>query len=169
MNKLKSNEPVHYNVEVNKSFEDKNSEDLVIAQAKSILENRMNCGPVLNSPGVVKDFLIMQNAEHSSQEVFSAIFLDSQHRKIKYEKMFFGTLTQTSVYPRELAKVALQVNASAVIVSHNHPSGDVTPSSSDIHLTKTLKSALGLIDINLLDHIITGGSKAISLAERGDC
>lgn len=169
MNKLKSNEPVYYNVEVNKSFEDKNSEDLVIAQAKSILEKRMNFGPVLNSPNVVKDFLIMQNAEHSSQEVFSAIFLDSQHRKIKYEKMFFGTLNQTSVYPRELAKVALQVNASAVIVSHNHPSGDVTPSNSDIHLTKTLKSALGLIDIILLDHIITGGSKSISLAERGDC
>ena len=149
MNKLKSNEPVHYNVEVNKSFEDKNSEDLVIAQAKSILEKRMNCGPVLNSPGVVKDFLIMQNAEHSSQEVFSAIFLDSQHRKIKYEKMFFGTLTQTSVYPRELAKVALQVNASAVIVSHDlSTTGFVTNPISTVASTDEAKFLL-LIAVSL--------------------
>ena len=96
-----------------------------------------------------------------------AIFLDAQHRVIAAEEMFHGTLTQTSVYPREVVKRALAHNAAAIIFAHNHPSGVAEPSQSDQHLTTALKQALGLVDVRVLDHFIVAGAGCLSFAERG--
>lgn len=101
------------------------------------------------------------------REVFCAIYLDAQHKVIDFEVLFYGTLSQTSVYPREVVKSALARNAAAMIVAHNHPSGCTEPSRADEYLTNTLKSALNLVDVRLLDHIVVGASGTTSLAERG--
>lgn len=94
------------------------------------------------------------------------MFLDNQHRLIAFEELFFGTIDSASVYPREVLKAALKVNAAAIILAHNHPSGDATPSQADKQITQRLKEALALVDIRVLDHIVVGDS-AISFAERG--
>ena len=104
---------------------------------------------------------------NTKQEVFGVLFLDSQNKVLQYREMFFGTLTQTSVYPREVARIALELGAASVILTHNHPSGSVEPSRADIHLTNTLKSALALVDVRVLDHIIIGGVDSLSMAEKG--
>jgi DNA repair protein RadC len=101
------------------------------------------------------------------QEVFAVLFLDGQHRLLKLEEMFRGTLTQTSVYPREIVRRALELNAGAVILAHNHPSGVAEPSRADETLTQTLKSALQLVDVRVLDHLVVGQGTVISFAERG--
>jgi len=119
-----------------------------------------------NSPNVVKDYLRLVLGGRQ-QEVFMVLFLDSQHRLIASEEMFHGTLTQTSVYPREVVKRALIHNAAAVILSHNHPSGLAEPSSADRMLTDALKQALGLVDVRVLDHFVIGEQGALSFAERG--
>lgn len=121
---------------------------------------------VLNAPEAVRDCLRIHFAgrEHES---FVAMFLDSQHRLIATHELFRGTLTQTSVYPREVVKAALRENAAAVIFSHNHPSGVAEPSTSDQHLTTALKSALALVDVRVLDHFIVAGTSVVSFAERG--
>jgi DNA repair protein RadC len=98
--------------------------------------------------------------------VFAVMFLDNQHRLIAFEELFFGTIDSASVYPREVLKAALKVNAAALIFAHNHPSGDATPSQADKQITQRLKEALALVDIRVLDHIVVGDS-AISFAERG--
>lgn len=133
---------------------------------RRFLEEELKCGDALNSPGAVRDYLkLLLNAhEH---EVFVVIFLDAQNRVIADEEMFRGTLTQTSVYPREVVKAALKHNAGSVIFAHNHPSGVPEPSQSDRLLTDTLKQALSLIDVRVLDHFIVAGSEAVSLAELG--
>lgn len=100
-------------------------------------------------------------------EVFVVMFLDAQNRLIAAEEMFRGTLTQTSVYPREIVKRAIEHNAASVIFAHNHPSGNTTPSRADEQLTYTLKSALQLIDIRVLDHVIVSGNQSLSFAEHG--
>ena len=100
-------------------------------------------------------------------EVFAVLFLDTQHRLIEYAEMFRGTIDSASVYPRELVKEALRLNAAAVIVSHNHPSGNPEPSRADEVLTQRLKEALALVDVRTLDHIIVAGGSTISFAERG--
>lgn len=100
-------------------------------------------------------------------EVFGVLFLDSQHRLIAYEPMFRGTLTQTSVYPREVVIQALAHNAASVVLAHNHPSGSVKPSKADEALTSTLKVALSLVDVRVLDHFVVGGNVAASMAELG--
>jgi DNA repair protein RadC len=99
--------------------------------------------------------------------VFAVLFLDSQHRLIVLEPMFRGTLTQTSVYPREVVKRALALNAGAVILAHNHPSGAAEPSRADEYLTQTLKAALALVDVRVLDHLVVGRGRVTSFAERG--
>ena len=144
-----------------------NEEDSIIAKALAILSRRIAAGPLLNSPQVVRDYLAVQAAKHDGYEVFSVLFLDAQHQVIEYREMFRGTLTQTSVYPREVVRAALAVNASAVILTHNHPSGALEPSRADELLTQTLKSSLNLVDVRVLDHIITAGGKSLSFAERG--
>jgi DNA repair protein RadC len=121
---------------------------------------------VLSSPVAVRDCLRIHFAgqEHES---FIALFLDAQHRLIVMDELFRGTLNQTSVYPREVVKAALRVNAAAVIIAHNHPSGIADPSKSDQLLTTTLQSALSLIDVRVLDHFIVAGADICSFAERG--
>jgi DNA repair protein RadC len=122
--------------------------------------------PALTSPGAVRDYLRL-SLSRKDEEVFVCIWLDAQHRVIACEESFRGTLTQTSVYPREIVKAALGRNAAAVIFAHNHPSGAAQPSRADELLTRNLKDALGLIDVKVLDHFIVAGQQAISFAERG--
>jgi DNA repair protein RadC len=95
------------------------------------------------------------------------LFLDHQHRLLELEEMFRGTLTQTSVYPREVVRRAMALNAAAVILAHNHPSGLAEPSRADEYLTQSLKSALGLVDVRVLDHLVVGRGQVVSMAERG--
>lgn len=141
-------------------------EDSVIVQALAILAGRIRNPEAFHTPAAVRTYLSVKFAglEH---EVFSVVFLDSQNRMLEIQEMFRGTVSQTSVYPREVVKEALKLNASAVIFSHNHPSGDPTPSRADEHLTQTLKSALALVDVRVVDHIIVAGGKSLSMAEDG--
>ena len=120
----------------------------------------------LTSPGAVRDLLKLKLAG-LPHEVFICIQLDAQHRVIAIEELFRGTLTQTSVYPREVVKAALKANAAAVIFAHNHPSGVAQPSQSDELLTRNLREALSLVDVKVLDHFIVAGTSTISFAERG--
>jgi len=120
----------------------------------------------LTSPGAVRDYLKVALG-HRPHEVFVCIWLDAQHKVIGIEDAFAGTLTQTSVYPREIVKRALARNAAAVIFAHNHPSGVAQPSQSDELLTRNLKEALSLVEVKVLDHFIIAGNQAISFAERG--
>jgi DNA repair protein RadC len=142
------------------------TDDKIIERALSILEARMQHGCALTSPGAVRDFLrlALGSREH---EVFMCIWLDAQHRVISCVEAFKGTLTQTSVYPREIVKAALKANAAAVLFAHNHPSGVAQPSQADELLTRQLKEALSLVDVKVLDHFIVAGSHALSFAERG--
>jgi DNA repair protein RadC len=123
-------------------------------------------GDTLTSPEAVRDYLRLTLAARE-HEVFVGMFLDSQHRLIAAEELFRGTLAQTSVYPREIVKIALAHNAAAVIFAHNHPSGIAEPSRADELLTQSLKSALALIDVRTLDHFVVAGGEVVSFAERG--
>ena len=120
----------------------------------------------LGSPSAVRD-LLMHRLAGLPYEVFVCIMLDNQNRLIAYEEMFRGTLTQTSVYPREVVKASLRVNAAAVIFAHNHPSGAAEPSRADELLTRALKDALALVDVKVLDHFIVAGTTTLSFAEKG--
>lgn len=141
--------------------------DAIVDQARAILQRRMSTAVVMSSPQLVKDYLHVQASRLVGFEMFSILFLDAQHRMIEFVEMFRGTLTQTSVYPREVVKEALRLNAAAVILTHNHPSGCLEPSRADEQLTSTLKSALNLIDVKVLDHIITSNAGTLSMAEKG--
>ncbi len=120
----------------------------------------------LNSPAAVRA-LLQHRLAGLPHEVFAVLLLDAQNRVIAFEELFRGTLTQTSVYPREVVKAALKANAAAVIFAHNHPSGVAEPSRADELLTQTLKQALSLVDVKTLDHFIVAGTKTLSFAERG--
>jgi DNA repair protein RadC len=122
--------------------------------------------PVFDAPQKVKDYLALHLAARP-QEVFAAMFLDAQHRLLTMEDLFHGTLTQTSVYPREVVRRALLLNAAAVVLAHNHPSGLAEPSRADELLTATLKHALALVDVRVLDHVVVGRGQVVSMAERG--
>lgn len=135
--------------------------------ARRALTNPLKIRDALASPQAVRDWLRL-SLGHLPHEVFVALWLDAQNRLIASEELFRGTLTQTSVYPREVVKRALMHNAGAVILAHNHPSGLAEPSRADETLTSALKQALALIDVKLLDHfIVTGGGAPLSFAERG--
>ena len=138
----------------------------VLQAALRVLAGRLRGSEVLSSPPVVRDFLriILGALEH---EVFAVIHLDSQHRVIEYVEMFRGTVSQTSVYPREIVKEALVRNSAAMILVHNHPSGVVEPSRADEALTQTVKAALALVDVRVIDHLIVAGPAVLSFAERG--
>ena len=144
------------------------SEDHVIYQALRILEGRMRRpGATMDSPSAVRDYLRIRMAELPHEE-FGVLLLDATHALIEDARLFRGTLTQASVYPREVVKVALAHNAAAVILYHNHPSSNVTPSVADEMLTKTLKDALALVDVRVIDHFVAGCmSTPYSFAERG--
>ena len=138
----------------------------VLAAALEILATRIKHGDAMNSPSAVRDYLrlLLHDRDH---EVFVVVLLDAQHRVIATEELFRGTLTQTSVYPREVVKLALKHNSASVIFAHNHPSGIAEPSRADELLTTSLKQALALVDIKVLDHIIVAGATGLSFAERG--
>lgn len=135
--------------------------------ARRALAQEMSVRDTFSSPGKVRDWLRLKLATRPN-EVFMALWLDAQNRLLKAEELFIGTLTQTSVYPREVVKTALAHNAAAVILAHNHPSGIAEPSRADEMLTRVLKEALAMVDVKLLDHfIVAGNTPPLSFAERG--
>jgi DNA repair protein RadC len=142
------------------------STDDILEAARQVIDQKMQRGTLFDSPATVKTYLQTKLAgfEH---EVFSLLFLDSRHRLIAYMEMFRGTIDGTSVHPREVVKEALRYNAAALILSHNHPSGNLEPSVADCALTARLKQALDLVDVRVLDHIIVAGDATTSLAECG--
>ncbi len=138
----------------------------VLELARRALAQRLRERDLFDSPQAVKHYLQLQLAA-KGHEVFAVLFLDSQHRLIAMEEMFRGTLTQTSVYPREVVLHALRHQAAAVVLAHNHPSGSVQASPADLALTQTLRSALALVDVRVLDHIIVAPGASLSMAEQG--
>jgi DNA repair protein RadC len=138
----------------------------VFEMARRALSQRLKEREAFHTPGAVKQYLQLQLA-HKNHEVFAVLFLDHQNRMLAMEELFRGTLSQTSVYPREVVLRALHHQAAAVVLSHNHPSGSVQPSRADEHLTQTLKASLALVDVRVLDHIIVGQGQALSMAEQG--
>jgi len=145
----------------------KQIEDQVIEEAKAILYRRLvNENQELTSPTTVRNFLQLELAEEE-REVFAVIFLDTRHKVIAFDRLFYGTIDGASVYPREVAKAALQHNAAAMILAHNHPSGNPQPSEADKRLTKRLVAAMELLDIRVLDHFIVGEGRPVSFAEHG--
>lgn len=140
----------------------------VIERALTILGAYMRKGDqcLFGTPCAVKDYMRLQ-LDGEPTEHFGVLYLDSQHGGIAFERHFTGTLTQTSVYPREIVVAALHHRAAGVVLAHNHPSGKVQPSRADEALTQTLKSALALVDVRVLDHVIVGGGQALSMAECG--
>jgi DNA repair protein RadC len=138
----------------------------VFEMARRALSQRLKEREAFHTPDAVKQYLQLQLA-HKNHEVFAVLFLDTQNRLLGLEELFRGTISQTSVYPREVVMRALHHQAAAVVLSHNHPSGSVQPSRADEHLTQTLKAALALVDVRVLDHIIVCQGEALSMAERG--
>lgn len=139
----------------------------VIDAAKHIMESMMEQrDTLLTSPDLVRQYLMMRIGR-AEREIFCVLFLDNQNRLIAAEDLFMGTIDGASVYPREVVKAALKHNAAAVLLAHNHPSGEVEPSRADMQITQRLTTALGLIDVRVLDHFIVSGALATSFAERG--
>jgi DNA repair protein RadC len=138
----------------------------VLEIARRVLSQQLTERPLLDAPQRVKDFVALQlrPLEH---EVFAVLFLDTHLRLLKYEVLFSGTLTHTSVHPREIVKRALACNAAAVLLAHNHPSGVAEPSRADELLTQGLRAALQLVDVRVVDHLIVGAASVLSFAERG--
>jgi DNA repair protein RadC len=134
--------------------------------ARRTLQEQLRSGTALTSPAAVRDYLRLAIGSRE-YEVIVCLWLDAQHRVISFQEPFRGTLTQTSVYPREIVKAALAANAAAVIFAHNHPSGAAQPSQADELLTRNLKEALALVDVKVLDHFIVAGAHSLSFAERG--
>lgn len=143
-------------------------EQNVINHALAIIEGKLKReeDAVFTSPDMVKSYVAMKYSM-CEREVFSILFLDAQHKMIKCDELFFGTIDAAAVYPREVVKAALKVNASAVILVHNHPSGESEPSRADRNITERLKAALELVEIRTLDHLVVGGTSAFSFAEAG--
>jgi len=138
----------------------------VLELARRALREELRAGSALTTPAAVRDYLRLTLGGRA-HEVFVCVHLDAQHRVIGAEELFRGTLTQTSVYPREVVKAALAANAAAVIFAHNHPSGVAQPSQADELLTRQLREALALVDVKVLDHFVIAGNQALSFAERG--
>ena len=138
----------------------------VLELARRAMAERLRERPLLESVQAVAHYLQLHLA-HRGHEVFAVMFLDAQHRLIALEEMFRGTLAQTSVYPREVVVRALHHQAAAVVLAHNHPSGQVLPSRADEALTRALQAALGLVDVRVLDHVIVGPGQALSMAQGG--
>ncbi|MEQ5766566.1 DNA repair protein RadC [Halomonas sp. H33-56] len=139
----------------------------LVSIAQAFARRRLAKGRRITQPALAFDYLqvLLQDYEH---EVFSALFLDSQHRVICFEELFRGTIDSASVYPREVVKQALACNAAAVILVHNHPSGDPEPSDGDRRITLRLKEVMGLIEIRVIDHIVVGAEGFFSFAESGE-
>lgn len=143
------------------------TEKQIVSAARSIIRSKYSQKRIqISSPSESKQAacVLLSSYEH---EVFACMFLNNKNEVLAFEEMFRGTIGESSVYPREVLKRCIEVNAAAVIFAHNHPSGNTTPSPSDINITGTLQSALGLVDVRVLDHIIVGGVIAYSLSENG--
>ncbi|MGL6428634.1 JAB domain-containing protein [Aeromonas hydrophila] len=140
--------------------------DQILEAARQVIDQKIPRGALFTSPELVKDYLRTKlvGFEH---EVFAVLFLDTKHRLIEYAELFHGTIDQASVYPREVVKAALRVNAAAVVFSHNHPSGNPEPSHADKVLTQRLREALAIVEIRTLDHIVVGSEGTVSFAEQG--
>lgn len=138
----------------------------VLEMSRRHLMASLQRGELMESPDAVRQYLVAQ-MRHHQQEVFACLFLDNKHRIIRFEPMFFGTIDAASVYPREVVKKSLSVNAAAVILAHNHPSGVAEPSLADKQITRRLIDALMLVDIRVLDHMIVGDPEVVSFAELG--
>ncbi|BFL83670.1 DNA repair protein RadC [Shewanella baltica] len=139
--------------------------DEVLASAANIIAERYVKKDAYTNPQATKDFLTYKLGGYE-REVFAVMLLDNQHQLLEFKELFFGTLDAASVYPREVVKAVLAVNAAAVIFAHNHPSGESEPSTADKHITQRLTDALALIDVRVLDHIVVGRTP-VSFAERG--
>lgn len=164
MTKARSETPATYTVS---PCQKPLTDDEIIEWALRILEQRLpKAGPTLSSPLDVRNYLTLHLAgrEH---EVFGCVWLNASHDVIEVQDLFRGTVTQTSVFPRELVKEGLRRNAAAVILYHNHPTGNTEPSMADEALTRTLKESMGLVDIKVLDHFIVAGMTITSFAEKG--
>lgn len=142
------------------------SPDEILSMARQITRRRFARRRLIQSPAHAKEHLSHLLA-HFEHEVFCCLFLDNKHRVLAFEEMFRGTIDGASVHPREVVKQALKLNAAAVILVHNHPSGVPEPSRSDEQITQRLKEALALVDVRVLDHFVIGGDKAVSFSERG--
>lgn len=138
----------------------------VLEMARRYLSECLARGRQLTSPGQTRDYLLL-NMRDRPHEVFACLYLDNKHRVIAFEEMFRGTIDCASVYPREILKRALELNAAAMILAHNHPSGDPEPSPADRAITDRIQAALELVDIRLLDHMVIGDGECVSFAERG--
>ncbi|MBY7813582.1 DNA repair protein RadC [Vibrio fluvialis] len=140
-------------------------ENEILEHAAEILATRYVRGDALTNPDATKEYVRCKLGSYE-REVFALLLLDNQNRLIEFKELFHGTVDAASVYPREVVKEVLEVNAAAVIFAHNHPSGDSTPSQADRRITERLKDALALVDVRVLDHIVTGDA-CTSFAERG--
>jgi DNA repair protein RadC len=138
----------------------------VLEMARRALTQQLTETTVMNSPNAVKQYLQLELAQ-LKHEVFAVLFLDAHNRLLSYQPMFRGSLSQTMVYPREVAKTALALGADGVVLAHNHPGGTVKPSQADMKLTRTLQEALALIDVTVRDHIIVAQGKYLSMSEEG--
>jgi DNA repair protein RadC len=142
------------------------SPEQILQAARQIIDQKMQRGQAFSAPTIAEDYLRAKLAglEH---EVFAVLMLDARHRLIAYVEMFRGSISSATVEPREVLKECMRHNAAAILIGHNHPSGDATPSSADITLTKRLRAALDLVDVRVLDHIVVGGNTTVSMASRG--
>ena len=138
----------------------------VLEMSRRHLHEVLEQTPLLDSPGLVRNYLTAQ-LRHRQHEVFVGLFLDNKNHLLSYEELFFGSIASASVYPREVVKKALALNASALILCHNHPSGIAEPSDADKRITKRLAEALALLEIQVLDYMIVGDGEVVSFAERG--
>jgi DNA repair protein RadC len=142
------------------------STEEILAMARKLIQRRFARGTALTTPALTREYLMLELAL-LEREVFYCLFLDNRHRVIKTECCFQGTIDGASVYPRELVKRALALNAKALILAHNHPSGLAEPSAADKAITRRLVEALGLVEVTVLDHFIIGGTEQFSFAEHG--
>ena len=138
----------------------------VLEIARRALTQQLSETTVMNSPQAVKQYLQLELAQ-LKHEVFAVLFLDAHNRLLSYQPMFRGSLSQTMVYPREVAKTALALGADGVVLAHNHPGGTVKPSQADLHLSRTLREALALVDVAMREHIIVAQGQYLSMAEEG--
>lgn len=138
----------------------------VLEMGRRHLEATLTRGDALESPEAVRHFLT-SHLRHQPREVFACLFLDNKHRVIEFEELFYGTINSAAVYPREVVRKALEYNAAAVILSHNHPSGIAEPSRCDEQITHHLTRALEAVDVRVLDHMIVGDGEIVSFVERG--
>ena len=141
-------------------------DDAIIAQACAIIDKRFATGETLTDPSAAGAYFKVKIGG-SRREVFAVLFLDTRHRMLAFEEMFYGTIDGAEVHPREVVRRALELNAAAVIIGHNHPSGAPDPSSADRAVTQRLKQSLALVDVRLLDHFVCGSGAPVSMAARG--